>query len=334
MSSEYKSPSEIQADEISRAWATTKSVQPPSQVDEAVLKFARDAQAPVCSRRRWQAPLALAAVLTLGVGVVLQLWREPLVRAPQPQAAPAVLPASAPPVEASVAGAPAAAKGAAADAVAARRAEEPVERRFESESRQRDSAVRKQMQRSAESAHALTAAPPSPPPPPTSPFDTAPQKNTAAFAPQGMAFSSYEPAAPAAAWQPASFQGLALATAAREQVRALYGAPTSIDAQRVERYAQLPGVQGAAEFRYDEQAQLSSLRLFPEPSPTIDQWFETTGRFDEPPQIADSNWSCEARSSTPSNASLWLYPSRGVWLVLDAEKRVLQVNYAAHCEPG
>jgi hypothetical protein len=327
MSSEPRPIDEAEDADVTRAWASTQSVQPPAHVDDAVLKFARASQPSSRARRRWRAPLALAAVLALGFGVVLQLWREPQVRAPVPADKPAVTAAPVPAPEA------------VADAVLAQQAEEQAERSQASESRRRDSAAREEEQRSAESSHApaaasppapLPAAEPMPAPAAASPLrsDFAPQRKSAASTPPGMAVNSHE----AAEWRPADFQGLPLATTTREQVRARYGEPTSTEAQRIDRYAQLPGIQGAAEFRYDEQERLSSVRLLPEPAPTIDQWFETSARFGEPPQIADSSWSCAGLAGAQRNASVWLYPSRGVWFVLDEEKRVLQVNYAAHCD--
>ena len=307
--------------DVASAWASTQSAQPPAHLDDAVLEFARVSQLTSHARRRWRAPLALAAVLVLGVGVVLQLWREPQVRAPVPAA-------ETPTADQAV-----------ADAVLAQQAEEQAERSQALESRRRDSAARKEEQRSAESSRALAAASPPAPPPAAEPMpappaaspprsDFAPQRKSAASASPDMAVSSYG----AAAWRPADFQGLPLATTTREQVRARYGEPTSTDAQRIDRYAQLPGIQGAVEFRYDGHERLSSVRLLPQPAPTIDQWFEASARFGEPPQIADPGWSCAEPAGAPGNASLWLYPSRGVWFVLDEEKRVLQVNYAAHCE--
>ncbi len=72
-------------DAASRAYAGIKDTQPSADLDAAVLAFAHTAAVknPLPSRlHRWQRPLALAAVLTLSMGLLLQLWKEPAVRRP------------------------------------------------------------------------------------------------------------------------------------------------------------------------------------------------------------------------------------------------------------
>jgi len=335
MSSE-RDPTDRAAAEVSQAWAQTQSAQPPAAVDDAVLKFARAAQPGARQRRRWQAPLALAAVLVLGVGVMLQLWREPQVSAPLPAPTPA----------------PAEVADAQRDAVS----EAEARRRAESESQREDAAARKQIRREAVDRARAPARPPASPPPPAEepmaaavmPSSPAPTTSQYGFAPQARSAESVQPRIASSsdiprsmvlakraamdAWQAADFQELPLAVATREQVHARYGEPASTAADGADRYQQLPGLEAAAEFFYDERARLSRVRLLPEPAPTMSQWFERTVRFDEQPQIADSSWSCDGGSSTTQNVSVWVYPSRGVWFVVDAQQRVLEVNYAAHCD--
>ncbi|WP_411887482.1 hypothetical protein [Hydrocarboniphaga effusa] len=79
-------------DALSKAYRAAKREQPAREIDEAVLAFAQQAVRPRRSlRHRWRAPLALAAVLVLGLGLVLNLWREPEVRGPASAKPSAVL---------------------------------------------------------------------------------------------------------------------------------------------------------------------------------------------------------------------------------------------------
>jgi hypothetical protein len=357
---------------VSRAWAANKSVQPPSKLDDAVLKFARDAQMPVRARRRWQAPMALAAVLTLGLGVVLQLWREPQVRAPQPQtaapvaAAPAPMPVSVPDT------APAAdeMRDAQTAAVESRQREAVAKRSESSASRKREAAAaaaemqrRAERERRAESFEIAPSAPPPPSPPaavfaeedsaspvmsaPAPPAEASagvmpPQSKALAAAPPVMAMRAYAPTtrpqpmqpAVAIAWQSARFYGVPLRTTTREQLQQRYGKPSSTPTSRTDRYESLPEVQGATEFEYDAQSRLMYVRQQPTPLLAASEW-AAQRNWPEPPLQRDADWRCAGSSgpgATAAGNAIWVYPTRGAWLVLDAEQRVVQVNYAAACE--
>lgn len=56
----------------------------PRELDDAILRMAREAAAQAPPRRarrpRWIQPLAIAATLTLSLGVLLNLWRDPAMR--------------------------------------------------------------------------------------------------------------------------------------------------------------------------------------------------------------------------------------------------------------
>ncbi|WP_428312270.1 hypothetical protein [Hydrocarboniphaga sp.] len=268
---------------VARAWASTQSAQPPPSLDDAVLKFARDAQAPVRARRRWQAPLALAAVLTLGLGVVLQLWREPQVRAPQAASTPAEMVAAAPMAEpSSVSSAAEEMRDAqAAEAVAEVRKREASAKRSESSnSRQREAAAAAEMQLNAERERRDAAARMEPPPPPPAPV-----------------FADAAPPVPVAAVD---------------------------DAPR----AFAPAVGAAAPRAFTPARAAAPARL-----PLAAEWAAGQG-WSEAPQIEPHDWTCGQRPSGATSAAqtIWFYPTRGAWLVLDEEQRVLQVNRAAACE--
>lgn len=337
-------PDEIDDADVSRAWAATKSSQPPSRLDDAVLKFARDAQAPVRARRRWQAPLALAAVLTLGLGVVLQLWREPQVRAPQVQNAPAPVAAAAPMPEPPAMSAADAMRDAQAAAAEMHEREATSKRSEASVSKKREAAAAAEMQRSAERERREETAASAPPPPPPAAvtedlpapapsaeasFGAAPQAKALASAPPVTAMRAYAPMSrpapvrPALAmtWQPANFHGLLLGTTTREQVQQRYGDSASAQQQR------------ATEFEYDAQSHLSRVSEQLAPPLPATAWVAQQN-WPEPPQRHAADWQCEGSSAPRADSAgdaIWVYPTRGAWLVLDAEQRVLQVNYAASC---
>jgi hypothetical protein len=310
MSSEHKPPDDLPHDEdVSRAWMSTQATQPPSKLDDAVLKFARESQVSVRRRRRWQAPLAVAAVVTLGVGVVLQLWREPQVQAPQPMRSVLV---------------PAASVTSEADNEKAE-----ISRQTEAMSRKREAAAEREMQRSAERAEARERVAPPPP-------AAAPELSIVA---PSMAMRSYAAVAAApqpnesTAWQAATFHDLSLATATREQVRAKFGVPSSSEGDRVDQYKSLPEFAGTAAFRYDEKSRLIRATLQPEKLEPASKWVEKLG-LHEPALQRASDWACNSNEpETIDGVTMqWLYPTRGTWLVLDAEQRVLRVNYAARCD--
>ena len=58
-----------------------RSESAPAELDAAILAAARDAtRATVVRRPRWLAPLALAATLALSLSVLMNIWRDPVLR--------------------------------------------------------------------------------------------------------------------------------------------------------------------------------------------------------------------------------------------------------------
>ena len=270
MSSDPQGPSddEIEAylrgnDALSKAYRAAKREQPPREVDEAVLAFAQQTVRPRRSlRRRWQAPIALAAVLVLGLGLVLNLWREPEARVPAP-AKPVAAPA--PVAESAIVDEPVVADAAAAAAQeklaqkqqrkqAQEQARQSAEQRASQEQMRRESERaesatardRRQLQMERETTKrrtmqdAATAAAEAPPPP--SPSAVAPAPPPPAFAssaPQSVQHSieSQAEAQPNVAepamtkrgqaeiWREPSFNGIDVAHGSRASVQAIYGAP-------------------------------------------------------------------------------------------------------------
>lgn len=367
MSSERKSPSEIEADAVSRAWAATKSVQPPPHLDDAVLNFARAAQPPLRARRRWQAPLALAAVLALGIGVVLQLWREPQVRAPQPAAAltPVAIPQ---PVAAEL---PNAAENAqAADAASVAAAADPVEqeqrfarRSAEQESKQRESAARREMQRKAERAsrsevEAAAAPAPPPPSPVTAEAPAMPAAPASAAAitppPQGFAPQTSATAAPMPAearlWRAPVFNGLGVGRDSRASVRARFrppGAEMHVEpagsgaATRYWRslasdvyYAAASATPNTVEFYYDAGGTLVGIHRHWDRPRELNDLLGDLGWHQGEAQVAEAP-PCGAPPSTSSDGVLpgyWVFPSRGAYLAVRPDGHVPEAFYIANCE--
>jgi resuscitation-promoting factor RpfA len=86
---------------VRRLYGTLPREEPPPALDAAVLAAARRAVAPRSLARRWGAPVSIAAVLVLVVGVTLEMQRE------EPGVATSVAPS--PPAPEAKRGAPAAA---------------------------------------------------------------------------------------------------------------------------------------------------------------------------------------------------------------------------------
>lgn len=89
MSSEHNKPDDAELDEFlagrSRIGAAyreaSKQDGAPPELDAAILSMAREAVAtPVRRRSRWIQPMALAATLALSLGVLLNIWRDPVAR--------------------------------------------------------------------------------------------------------------------------------------------------------------------------------------------------------------------------------------------------------------
>ncbi len=63
-------------DKLSRRYRELGADEPPAALDQAILAAARRAVAPRTASQRWAAPVSLAAVLVLAVGVTLNLQHE------------------------------------------------------------------------------------------------------------------------------------------------------------------------------------------------------------------------------------------------------------------
>lgn len=215
MSSDPQSPSddEIDAylrgdDALSKAYRAAnreQPVQPSREVDEAVLAFAQQAVRSRRSlRRRWQAPMALAAVLVLGLGLVINLWREPEVRAPA-AAQPAAMHVPESVAESAVVDESAVADQAAAQDQARQLAEQrALEEQRQREARRSESSMerekqRRQMASEAAKRNAMQAAPIDAPPPPSLPAPPPPPVVAASPAPPTMRLAPRAAFAPAAA---------------------------------------------------------------------------------------------------------------------------------------
>lgn len=272
MSSDPQLPSddEIDAylrgdDALSKAYRAAEREQPAREVDDAVLAFAQQAVRPRRSLgRRWQAQIALAAVLVLGLGLVLDLWREPEVRVPAP-ARPVAAPA--PMAESAIVDEATAANAAAAQEKLAQEQRKRAQEHAQEQARQRaeQRAYQEQMRRESERAEsatardrrqlqmerettkrrtmqdAATAAAEAPPPPPRSAVAPAPPPPAfASSAPQSVQHSieSQAEAQPDVAepamtkrgqseiWREPSFNGIDVAHGSRASVQAIYGAPS------------------------------------------------------------------------------------------------------------
>jgi hypothetical protein len=138
--------------------------------------------------------------------------------------------------------------------------------------------------------------------------------------------------AAAPAWYPAIFQGLPLAGATREQVRARFGAPVSEPSGTADRYAELPG-EGRVGFRYDAQSRLVEVIAEIQPPQALSDWLAHHG-WSESAYTGAATWICggERIDAAAGGDSVRLYPARGTWLLLDAEHRVRQAHYRSACE--
>lgn len=265
MSSDPQLPSddEIEAylrgdDALSKAYRAARHEQPSQEIDEAVLAFAQQAVRPRRSlRRRWQAPMALAAALVLGLGLVLDLWREPEVRAPAP-ARPAAMR-----VPESVDERAVDAESAAAQATQAREklerelhqraAQRAYQEQTQREARRAEAAIERDQQRlrmAGEAAKRSAIQDATPPPPPPPPSASMPSPPAAAFASAPPSIASAEAPRPAArmkaaepsgspgfsnsaaskqsqadAWGEPLFNGIKVGRDSRGAVHAIYGTP-------------------------------------------------------------------------------------------------------------
>lgn len=367
MSSEHPLPPDDDEAVVSRAWASTRAPQPPPALDEAVLGFARAAQQPLPRRRRrWQAPLALAAVLTLGLGVVLQLWREPQVRAPQPAAAPVAIPqpaaAERPNAAENAEVADAASVAAAADRVEQAQ-RQSARRSAEQESKQRDSAARREMQRKAErasrSAAEAVAAPPAPPPPPltaAAPATPSAPASTAAITPAPQGFAPQKNAtarsAPAGArlWRAPVFNGLEVGRDSRASVRVRFRPPGADMHEEPAGsggaaaywhglasdvyYAAASATPNTIEFYYDAGGTLAGIHRHWDRPRELDDLLADLGWHQREAQVADAP-PCGAPPSTSSDGTLpeyWVFPSQGAYLAVRPDGHVLEAFYIANCE--
>ncbi len=71
--------------ELSRRYRDEKGSEPPAHLDKHILEAAREAITPV-SKQRWYVPVSIAAVLVIGVSLVLNIYKEqgqPLLKAPE-----------------------------------------------------------------------------------------------------------------------------------------------------------------------------------------------------------------------------------------------------------
>lgn len=244
-------------DALSKAYRAATREQPSREVDESVLAFAQQAVRPHRSlRRRWQAPMALAAVLVLGLGLVINLWREPEVRAPV-VAEPAAVQVPELAAESAIVAESAAAQAAAAQAkLAQEQARERSEQRaYQEQTRRAAERAESELAREAAKRHAMqdaapaaAEAPPPPPPPPAAPpaMALAPRaafarESASRAAPLAKAEREALPAQALSAapnmqgknafvpsgWTPARFGDFELGTATRADVVARYGEPES-----------------------------------------------------------------------------------------------------------
>lgn len=343
MSSEPQAPDDRELQDLlagrhplSRAYAdAARDEMPPPAVDAAVRDFARRAAGSLARRRRWQRPLAAAAVLVLAIGVLLRVLPETV---PPPVPSSAVVLHEAVPREQQT------------EPAAAEMAAKPMARvEVETEAARTapTTAQRKRQERSTD----IAIAAPSAPAMTMASEDAAGLSEAMPQAPVPEARVALASPAPRSVMPRPRYADLLLGEADRDAVHARFGAPSSAPdvagatapqqakkaeaaaspVRVVEHYAPQAKRPDALVFSYDA----ASLRLL-----------GVRERFAEPMPLADF---LTQRGWTPSDAEmpaacrelvgdevdrLHFYPAQAAVLRVDAASRVLELIVDLRCRPA
>ncbi len=340
---------------LTRRYRDGGGEQPPPDLDDAVLRMAEQAVRRPPRRRRWPAPLALAAVLVLGLGVVIELWREPQVRSPQPEAAVVAPDADPMAMAAAMAPPPPAAMPEAPSAPLPEPAPRPP---VVARSQKKAAPV-------AEDAGAQAAMPPPPAPMAAPPAFAAAlsvqqeqqamqQRRESAEAQAALSRERREASkamvreALPEAWREPLFNGLMVGRVSRAAVYAMYGAPEREEpagsgsatpywqglAFDVYRFNGSP-TPNTIEFYYDSEQTLVGIHRVWDPPREIHDLVVTNNHWQMSEARAQATPPCGATPAAQLEPEMdlqyWVFASRGAYVVVQGDTAGREVFYIANC---